>query len=362
VSGSATLDFNIHVSALLSDIAQTQSSIYGRRAYERAARAVALLPRPIPELTPAELASSPAIGKSASRVIREAVASRDAVSTTHAKAVQGRAADLARRRALQEGFMSLAVARQVLEQPAPAAVSRQDYRGDFQMHSLWSDGAQSIAEMALGCSERGYTHFAVTDHSAGLKIARGLSAEAMQAQHREIDALNDALEGRMTVLKGIEANIQADGSLDVPHGQLRRCDIVLAAPHSRLDEPDDQTGRLIEAVRTPGVHVLAHPSGRKFGRRPGLNVRWDRVFKEAVAHNVAIELDGDPSRQDLGYGHVSHALQAGCTFAIDSDAHSSDELVFSDISLAHARLAGVPAARVINCWTTKKLRAWLRDR
>ena len=353
------LDFNMLVSGLLDDMASIQTSMYARRAYERSARSVALMPRPLPEISAAELALSPHMGKSAMRVVREALASAGSSTVTKALAASGRAADIARRRALREGFLSLAVARQVLDRAMPGAIGRKHYVADFQMHSLWSDGAHSIAEMALGCSERGYTHFAVTDHSRGLTIARGLSAEAIAKQHREIDALNDSLDGRLRVLKGIEANILADGSLDVSADEMRRCDIVLAAPHSRLDEPGDQTDRLLAVVKTPGVHVLAHPSGRKFGKRAGLNVRWDRVFKEAALRDVAIELDGDPSRQDLGYPLVCQALEAGCVFAIDSDAHAAGELIFSEIALAHARLAGVPPARVINGWPLKKLLTWL---
>lgn len=343
-------DFNMLVCGLLDDKAAAQSSIYARRAYERSARSVALLPHPLPDMAAAALAAWPHMGKSAMRVVNEALAT-----------ASGRSADIAPRQALREGFLSMAVARQVLDQAAPRVVGRRHYLADFQMHSLWSDGAQSIAEMALGCSERGYTHFAVTDHARGLTIARGLSAESMHAQHREIDTLNESLDGKMRVLKGIEANILADGRLDVSADEMRRCDIVLAAPHSRLDEPGDQTDRLMAVVKTAGVHVLAHPSGRKFGKRAGLNVRWDRLFKEAARRNVAIELDGDPSRQDLSFALVCQALDAGCVFAIDSDAHTTEELVFSEIALAHARLAGVPPSRVINCWPLKKLLAWLRS-
>ena len=358
----ADLDFNIAVSGLMDDMASIQTSIYARRAYERSARAVALLDRPLPDLPAEALAGMPHLGKSAVRIVREALATRRSPTVDKAVMASGRTSDVERRRSLREGFLSRAVARQVLHQRMPGVVGLADYRGDLQMHSQWSDGARTIAEMALACAERGYRHFAVTDHSRGLKIARGLSAESMVAQHREIDALNDSLGGRMRVLKGVEANILADGSLDVTAEEIRRCDIVLAAPHSGLDEAGDQTDRLLAAVKTPGVHVLAHPSGRKFGKRAGLNVRWGAVFKEAAKRNVAIELDGDPSRQDLHYALVCHALDAGCLFAIDSDAHDADELVFSEIALAHARLAGIPSARVINCWPTKTLLAWLRKR
>jgi len=357
-----TLDFNLMVCGLLDDMAAIQTSVYARRAYERSARSVALMPHPLPDMTAEALAAAPHMGTSAMRVVKDALASAGSDVVAGALATRGRGSDIARRQSLREGFLSMAVARQVLGQAAPGVIGCTHYQADFQMHSQWSDGAQSIAEMALGCSERGYTHFAVTDHSRGLTIARGLSAESMLAQHREIDALNDSLDGKLRVLKGIEANILADGRLDVSADEMRRCDIVLAAPHSRLDETGDQTDRLLAVVKTKGVHVLAHPSGRKFGKRAGLNVRWDRVFKEAVRRNVAVELDGDPSRQDLSYSLVCQALDAGCLFAIDSDAHATGELVFSEIALAHARLAGVPPARVINCWPLKKLLTWLRTR
>ena len=346
----------------MDDMASIQASVYARRAYERSARAVALLERPLTEVSGEALAGLPHLGKSAMRIVREALASGRSPTVEKAVTASGRAGDVERRRGLREGFLSRATARQVLQQTMAGVVGPADYRGDLQMHSQWSDGARTIAEMSLACAERGYRHFAVTDHSRGLTIARGLSAEAMAAQHREIDALNDSLDGRMRVLKGVEANILADGSLDVSAGEMRRCDIVLAAPHSRLDEASDQTDRLMAAVKTPGVHVLAHPSGRKFGKRTGLNVRWGAVFKEAARRNVAIELDGDPSRQDLHYSLVCQALDAGCLFAIDSDAHDAGELVFSEIALAHARLAGIPSARVINCWPTKTLLTWLKRR
>jgi histidinol phosphatase-like PHP family hydrolase len=359
-SENADADINITVSGFIADLAAVQTSIYPRRAYQRAARAVALLEQSLNAMTPEAIAAVPDVGRTALQVITEVLATGEAPTVTRRLAASGPAADADRRRSLKEGFLSLAAARAVLAHPAPGVIGRRDYRGDVQMHSQWSDGARSIAAMALACVDRGYKHLAITDHSKGLSIARGLSSESLVAQHREIDALNAELDGRFRVFKGIEANIGADGSLDVSPAELRACELVLAAPHSKLDSTEDQTTRLIKAVKVPGVHVLAHPSGRKFGKRAGLRVNWDRVFTAAVEHDVAVELDGDPSRQDLHFALVSRALDAGCLFAIDSDAHDTDQLVYSDIALAHARLAGVPAARVINCWPTKKLAAWLR--
>jgi histidinol phosphatase-like PHP family hydrolase len=349
------VDLNIFVSGLLDDLAAMQTSMYPRKAYERAARKIALLPERLHEKM-----TLPDIGKTATRVVREVLATGSSATVERAMEAGTQVAAVEDRRARREGFLSLAIARQVLASPAAKAVGRKDYLGDFQMHSQWSDGSRSIAEMAIACADRGYTHMAVTDHTDGLKVARGLSATGVAAQHREIDEINAATDGRFRVIKGIETNILADGSIDLP--RATPCELVLAAPHSKLESDDMQTSRLLRAIATPGVHILAHPSGRKFGKRSGLRVDWARVFDAAAKADVAIEIDGDPSRQDVPYALARQAHEAGCLIAIDSDAHDTDELVFSEIALAHARLAGIPPARVINTWPTKKLMTWLASR
>ncbi len=359
------LDLNLHIASLLDALAAVQTSMYPRRAYERAARKVMLLPEPARDGL-----ALPDIGKTATSVVREVLATGKSTTVSKAVDASGRRADVEARRALREGFISLAVARMVLNDASTDAIGLKDHRADFQMHSTWSDGSRSIAELAIACIERGYRHMAITDHTDGLSITRGLSAAGLQAQHREIDAINETTDGRFVVFKGIEANILADGSIDFrlrqgPGGTSTKhlapsTMLVLAAPHSKLDTDEDQTRRLVKAASTPGVHILAHPSGRKFGKRPGIRADWSKVFAAAKANDVAIEIDGDPSRQDLPYALAREAYDAGCLIAIDSDAHDLDELCFAEIGLAHARLAGIPATRVINTWTTKKLAAWLR--
>jgi putative hydrolase len=116
---------------------------------------------------------------------------------------------------------------------------------------------------------------------------------------------------------------------------------------------------MLGAVRAPGVAILGHPRGRMFGTRAGVVADWDRVFAEAARRRVAIELDGNWHRQDIDYVLAGRALEAGCLFALDSDAHAIGELAFTDYSIAHARLAGVPASRVINCWSDEELEAWM---
>jgi histidinol phosphatase-like PHP family hydrolase len=156
----------------------------------------------------------------------------------------------------------------------PGIVDGKDYRGDCQMHSVRSDGVETSAWLAEGAMARGWNRIAVTDHSKGLAIAGGMSIEAMRDQHDEIDALNQAFEGRFRVLKGVEANILTDGTLDLKGEELAGVEMLLAAPHSKLRLLDDQTDRMLAAVRTPGVHVLAHPRGRMSDSRPGVIADW----------------------------------------------------------------------------------------
>jgi histidinol phosphatase-like PHP family hydrolase len=230
------------------------------------------------------------------------------------------------------------------------------------MHSMWSDGSDSLETLVEACIARRYRYCAVTDHSYGLPIAGGVPMEDIGRQHDEIDALNKKFAGRFRMIKGIEANIRADGSIDMTAEELARIELVVASPHSSLRAPGDQTPRMIAAVTTPGVHILGHPRGRMFGSRPGVNARWDDVFAAAARSRVAIEIDGDPARQDVDYELARRAVDAGCLVAIDSDAHSSAELRYAEIGLAHARLAAVPTERVVNCWPLEQLVEWMEER
>ena len=230
------------------------------------------------------------------------------------------------------------------------------------MHSTWSDGAEPLDAIIEGCLARGYAYCAITDHSYGLPIARGVSMDKLARQHEEIDALNEKYAGRFRMLKGIEANIRADGRVDMEPEELAELEIVVASPHSALRSAADQTARMVTAVSTPGVHILGHPRGRMFGSRPGVAADWDTVFEAAVKSGVAIEIDGDPSRQDIDYDLARRAVAAGCLFALDSDAHSTRELRYAETALAHARLGGVPSDRVVNTWSLDRLLEWAATR
>lgn len=181
-------------------------------------------------------------------------------------------------------------------------------------------------------------------------------------QHAEIDRVNGEYRDRFRLIKGIEANIGTDGSIDMTADERRQLELVLVAPHSGLRSTADQTARMKAAIEAPGVHILGHPRGRQYGTRAGVSADWDAVFAAAVSASVAIEIDGDPSRQDIDHDLAPRAVLAGCVLALDSDAHSTRELQYAETAIAHARLAGVPRERVINCWPLDRLMAWLAER
>jgi histidinol phosphatase-like PHP family hydrolase len=356
-------DINGIVSGVLRDFAAIQRSTQSRWGYKGAAAAVRRLEHPLSELVEAgTLARIRGVGPASTRIILEVLEHGFSPTVEQAVAASGQQAEILRRRALRHGFLSRAEVIRIVAIDAPGLVSVSDYRGDYQMHSTWSDGVESPADLANGAIARGWDRIAITDHSRGLPIAGGMSLESMTQQQREIDALNVTFGDRFRVIKGIEANIAGDGTLDMTGDELRGVEMVLAAPHSKLRIAADQTNRLLNAVRTPGVHVLAHPRGRMSDSRPGLTADWDGVFEEAASRGVAIEIDGDPARQDLDYELADRARQAGCLFALDSDAHDSDAFVYTDTAIAHARIAGICPSTVINCWELPRLLDWLDNR
>jgi histidinol phosphatase-like PHP family hydrolase len=358
------MDLNGKIAALLRDFAAIQKSKQSMWGYKRAASAVLALEEPIESLLQPDgtLRKVRNIGPSSTRVILEVLQTGTSATVERAIAESGKGSDIERRRDLRGNFLSRAQVVAALKNKKLAGPRVDDYRGDLQMHSTWSDGSQSLADIVEAGIERGYSFCGVTDHSYGLPIAGGVSMARLAQQHREIDALNRKHRGRFRLIKGIEANIRADGSVDMEPSELAQLELVVAAPHSALRTANDQTARMIGAVNTPGVHIIGHPRGRMYGSRPGVAAEWDQVFAAATRANVAIEIDGDPSRQDIDFDLARRAVAAGCLFALDSDAHSTRELAYAHTAIAHARLAGVPVDRVVNTWPLERLLEWLRSR
>ena len=361
---SHPIDTNSRVAAALRDLAAAQSSTQKAWGYKRAAAAILDLDEPIESYLAADgtLRKIKHVGPSSSRVVLEILETGVSRTVEDAIASGGARQDVRTRAQYRTHFLSRAEVLRALRNPRLGGPSLADYRGDLHMHSTWSDGADSVEAMADACRARGYAYCSVSDHSYGLAIAGGVSMEDLERQHAEIDALNTRVGGTFRVLKGIEANLRADGRVDMLPDELARLDVVIASPHSLLRKGDDQTPRMLRAVEQAGVHILGHPRGRMYGSRPGVTADWDEVFEAAARSRVAIEIDGDPSRQDVDYTLAVRAVAAGCLFALGSDAHGTDQLAYAETAIAHARLANVPPGRIVNTWSLEQLLEWSRER
>jgi histidinol phosphatase-like PHP family hydrolase len=354
---------NAVIAGYLRDLAMAQSVQAKMIGYKRAASAVIRLPAPLTDMRHAD-GSFPRIvgvGPGSLRIVEEVLATGGSPTVDRAVDASGRRTDIDRRRRLRQHFLSRAEVLRILNDPTFAGPRLSDYRGDLQMHSEWSDGAPTLGDIRAACLQRGYTFAAVTDHSHGLKIAGGMSTDEAREQREAIDRVNAEAADGFRLLQGIEANIGADGALDLSDEEAMAFEIVLAAPHSKLRKTEDQTARLVRAVQHPCVRVLAHPRGRITGSRAGVMADWDVVFRAAADAGAAVEIDGDPSRQDLDHTLAAQARDAGCIFALDSDAHTTTQLAYAETAIAHARLAGIPPDRIINCWPLERLLGWLAD-
>ena len=260
---------------------------------------------------------------------------------------------------VRRGFLTLAEVRATL---AEHPEWRATLRADLQMHTTYSDGAASVRDMATTCADAyGYRHIAVTDHSKGLTIARGMDEARLAVQAEEVRAVNAELEAHgveLRVLHGLEMNLSPEGEGDMDPVALRSLDLVLGAFHSKLRLTDDQTERYLAALRNPTFHVLAHPRGRRWGARVGLRAEWPRVFEEAVAQGKALEIDAYPDRQDLDVELLRQAREAGVWISIGTDAHHPRELAYMEFGLAAAIRAGIPRERILNYLGLEDLLEW----
>jgi DNA polymerase (family 10) len=259
----------------------------------------------------------------------------------------------------------------------PALISGANLRGDCHTHSEWSDGAHAIETMAEACRRRGYAYEVLTDHSVSLAIASGLAPDRVEAQRAIIAALNARFEQEerdgtappetppegFRLLHGCELEVRADGQLDYDDALLARFDVVVASVHvSRRQPREELTRRTLNAIRSPHVDIIAHPSGRMIQTRDDLDLDWDAVYAAAAETGTALEMNGSPHRLDLAVERARRAVAAGCILTIDSDAHSTRELDYVRWGVTQARRAWVEPDNVLNTRSRADLLAWVAEK
>jgi DNA polymerase (family X) len=256
----------------------------------------------------------------------------------------------------------------------PKLITQEDLRGDCHTHSEWSDGAHPIETMAEACRRRGYAYQVLTDHSFSLAIARGLAPDRVEEERAIIAELNARFEQEerdgtappetppegFRLLHGCELEVRADGVLDYDDDLLSRFDVVVASVHvSRRQPRAELTRRTLNAIRSPHVDIIAHPSGRMIQSRDDLDLDWDAVYAAAAATGTALEMNGSPHRLDLSVERARRAVEAGCLLTIDSDAHSTRELDYVRWGVTQARRAWVEPGSVLNTRSRAELLEWV---
>jgi len=246
--------------------------------------------------------------------------------------------------------------------PLPRLVEPGDLRGTFHVHTSWSDGTASVAQMAAAAAQRGWGYLGIADHSPLAAYAGGLSPERVREQWAEIDAWNAA--GRSPRLfKGTECDILADGALDFSDELLFGFDYVVVSVHSRFRMAREaMTARLVRAVSHPAVTFLGHPTGRLLLAREGYDFDFDEVLDAAEKNGVIVEVNASPHRLDLDWRNLRGWLARGCRTSIHPDAHSPQGLADVDYGVAVARKAGTRAADVLNCDSEAEVAAWFEAR
>jgi DNA polymerase (family 10) len=230
----------------------------------------------------------------------------------------------------------------------PDLVTVNQLRGDLQVHSTWSDGSEGIEQMAVAAMRRGYEYVAFTDHSISVGVANGLNAARFEKQWKAIDELNEKLHP-FRVLKGVEAEVRSDGSLDFDANFFEGFDFVGASIHqSYRQSPEKLTARALKALANPSVDVLFHPTNRLIGRREGNRIDLPAVIKAAKENGKMLEIDGTPNRLDLDEIWARRAMEEGVGLVVDSDAHSSAELGSVEYGVTVARRAWLEAENVVN--------------
>lgn len=244
----------------------------------------------------------------------------------------------------------------------PDLITPADIRGDLHLHSNWSDGTEELIKLASTAAGRGYEYIAITDHSKGLGVARGLNVERVLQQKRKIDAINKRLKG-LRLLSGIEVNIKSDGSLDLDNSVLSQLDVVVASIHTGFRQSGEKlTQRIVAAMGNPYVSVIAHPTGRLIGEREPYELDIERMLETASETGTAIEINAYPMRLDLADSYVRAAKNRRVRMVINSDAHNSSQLEYISYGVSVARRGWLEKNDVLNSHGIKKLMNILKNK
>ena len=235
----------------------------------------------------------------------------------------------------------------------PKIIGYGDIRGDLHCHSDWDGGTNSIKELALGAEERGYEYLGISDHTKFLRIEKGLDEKKLDSRNKEIDRLNEKYKKRNSkfrILKGCEANILNDGSIDVKDYALQKLDFVIAGVHSNFKmEKAEMTERIIRAMKNPNVDIISHPTGRILKRRDEYQIDFDKILRAAKKYGVVLEINANPERLDLNDQNIRRAKEAGVKMVINTDSHEKSQLRFMELGIAQARRGWAEKGDIINC-------------
>ncbi len=248
----------------------------------------------------------------------------------------------------------------------PKLIELKDIRSDLQMHTVGSDGHNTLEQMAEACWQRGYQYMGITDHSPNLTVAGGMTAPEIKQQRQQIDQLNQRYEEEgipVRILAGLEADILTYGKVDIPDEVYELLDYVLGAIHQGFSaDADKMTKRIIAGLQSGKVDILGHPTGRLLLQREAYGIHLDDVIEAAGELDVAVEINANPHRLDLDDIHARFAQDNGTLLSINTDAHAIEHLDFMRYGVATARRGWIEASSVINTWPLSKLQNWLRRR
>ncbi|TLZ60969.1 MAG: DNA polymerase/3'-5' exonuclease PolX, partial [Methanobacteriota archaeon] len=243
----------------------------------------------------------------------------------------------------------------------PRLVELKDIRGDFHVHTNNSDGMDTIEAMVQAAIARGYEYVGISDHSPAVVVANGLSPDAVRMHRARIRAVNKQFEGKITILTGTECDILDGGVLDYPDEILRELDYTVVSVHSKFTlTEEEQTERVIRALKNPYVNIFAHPTTRLIGSRDPIEIDLEAVMEAAAATGTALEVNAYPNRMDLNGAHARMAKEKGCVLAVDTDSHARGQLENMRFGVGTARRGWLEAKDVVNAWPLDRVRAFFR--